>query len=366
MTEGNNHRPADASLLRIVNVLLRYRVAIVAAVLGMGFIAGVTLLLSKRTYTAMAAFTPQSRRLPSSLSGIASQFGIMVPGQEGSQSPAFYADLLTSRQVLEGVVDTRYTVQTEGGKDSTGTLVSFLRAQGKNPALSREIAITMLKERTEVSVSLKTGLVRLRVPMPYPQLARAVVDRYLQLVNQFNLETRRSQAAAERQFTERRVKEVRAELKAAEDRQQAFLQRNRDFQNSPALTFAHERLQRDVAAQQEIFITLTQAYEQAKIEEVRDTPVITVAEQPVVPVRPDPRGTIRKTILACILGGVLGVMFALWQDYVRNPGERGRSEIDEFFQLRSELRRDIRHPIRALRRGTSRSTDGRPPVPTGS
>ena len=92
----------------------------------------------------------------------------------------------------------------------------------------------------------------------------------------------------------------------------------------------------------------------------------TVVEQAVVPVRPDPRGTIRKTILACILGGVLGVMFALWQDYVRNPGANGRSEIDEFLQLRSELRRDIRHPIRALRRRASRSTDGRPPVPTGS
>jgi uncharacterized protein involved in exopolysaccharide biosynthesis len=34
---------------------------------------------------------------------------------------------------------------------------------------------------------------------------------------------------------------------------------------------------------------LAQAYEQARIEEVRDTPVITVIEAPMLPARPDPR-----------------------------------------------------------------------------
>src|SRR3712207_7894583 len=50
-------------------------------------------------------------------------------------------------------------------------------------------------------------------------------------------------------------------------------QRNRDYRNSPELTFQQERLSREVSRVQQLYGRLSEAYEQAKIEEVRDTPV---------------------------------------------------------------------------------------------
>ena len=74
----------------------------------------------------------------------------------------------------------------------------------------------------------------------------------------------------------------------------------------PELNFQQERLQRQVQLQQQLYTTLSQSFEQAKIEEVRDTPVITVVEPPEAPVRPDPRGLVRNAFLTIILGNGSG------------------------------------------------------------
>src|SRR2546428_650042 len=98
----------------------------------------------------------------------------------------------------------------------------------------------------------------------------------LALVNTFNLERRQSRAAQEKRFVETRRTEARDELQVAEDRLKSFLERNRDYRNSPQLVFDQERLAREVALRQQLLTSLSQAYEQARIDEVRDTPVITV------------------------------------------------------------------------------------------
>jgi len=137
----------------------------------------------------------------------------------------------------------------------------------------------------------RTGTVRLSVTTPYAALALRVNQRLLEAAEPVQSRQRQSQAAAERRFTEQRLDEVKQELSHAEDKLQAFLQRNRDYRDSPQLSFEQDRLAREVARQQQLYTSLSQAYEQAKIEEVRDTPVFTVVERPDLPIRPDHVGS---------------------------------------------------------------------------
>ncbi len=44
--------------------------------------------------------------------------------------------------------------------------------------------------------------------------------------------------------------------------------------------FEHDRLERPVSMRQELVTAMAQAYEQARVDEVRNTPVITVIDQP--------------------------------------------------------------------------------------
>ena len=50
-------------------------------------------------------------------------------------------------------------------------------------------------------------------------------------------------------------------------------------------------------------------YEQARIDEVRNTPVITVVEPPDLPTRPNPRRTVLKGLLGLIVGLLMGAFF---------------------------------------------------------
>jgi uncharacterized protein involved in exopolysaccharide biosynthesis len=133
-------------------------------------------------------------------------------------------------------------------------------------------------------------------------------------VDSFNLKSRQSQASQERRFTEQRLTQAQADKRQAEDELQAFLQRNRDFRSSPQLSFAYDRLADNVSLRQQLYTTLAQSYEQARIEEVRDTPVITIVEPPMLPARPDPRPFGRAIAVCVLLALVVARFTAVRQD----------------------------------------------------
>jgi hypothetical protein len=110
---------------------------------------------------------------------------------------------------------------------------------------------------------------------------------------------------------------VRDDLRASEDRLAAFFSGNRVYENSPSLSLTQTRLTRDMELQRQLNATLSQQAEQAKLDEVRDTPVLTVLERPDLPLRPEPRGTVRFTLFALVGGSVLGVLFGLLSDTMR-------------------------------------------------
>ncbi len=337
------------SVLGLANLLLRHRKMLAAcALIGATLLSGIT-LLSPRTYTSGSGFMPQTRSAASSLSGLAATLGFTLPSTESGQTPSFYADLVESRSILGAVVDSTFEYQTPEGP-VRGNLVEIYGSEGETPALRRDAAMRRLADEVEATTVQKTGVVNLEVTAEHPDLARQINQRVIDLVNQFNLRTRQSQAGKEREFTESRLDEVRDELRAVEDRLQRFLQRNRDYTNSPELTFQVERLQREVTMRQEVFTTLAQAYEQAKIEEVRDTPVITVVQPPELPVRPDSRWLVVKALLGLFLGLLLGAAIAVWKSYTVNSERLGSSEAAEFALLRRQAMGDLSRPWRSMAR----------------
>jgi uncharacterized protein involved in exopolysaccharide biosynthesis len=93
--------------------------------------------------------------------------------------------------------------------------------------------------------------------------------------------------------------EARERLVAAEGRLETFLTANRQLA-SPQLVVERDRVQRDVVMQQQVVTTLMQSREEARLREVRDTPVILVLESPRVPIERDPRHTVVRAALGAI------------------------------------------------------------------
>jgi uncharacterized protein involved in exopolysaccharide biosynthesis len=285
--------------------------AIVALPLLFAVVAGAFTILRPRTFSSAATFMGSSENSDlaraAGLGSIASQFGLRMSMGDAAQSPQFYADLLRSRQIQDSVVETKFTFHDADGQLRTETLIDFYKAPGATPGIRVENAMARLDRLTGVAVGAETGVVRLSVATTSAELSRAIVARYLQLVNAFNLETRQSRATAERKFTQTRMEEALVELHTAEDRLSEFRRRNHSFGTNSELSTEEERLSRDVALRSQLYSVVAQAFEQARVDEVRDTPVITVVEAPYLPARPDPRGLLR----ALVLGATLGVLAAL-------------------------------------------------------
>ncbi len=340
--------PDPSPLYDVLATLLRRRRLISGCTLLTVLLTGAVTLLQPRHYTSQASFIAEQRGQSGALSGLAAQFGIAVPVADAGRSPSFYSDLVKSRAIMRPVVRATYAVPNA----PPANLMDALRVEGDSPAIREERAIRQLQTDLVATVSQKTGVISLQMTSRDAQLSKAVLDTLLGEVNRFNLEQRQSQAAAERRFTEQRLREVQTELRQAEDRATVFLERNRDYRNAPTLMNQYERLLRDVSTRQEVYTTLSQAFEQARIEEVRDTPVITVLEQPQLPAHPDSRSTLLKLLLSLVLGAVVGAAIALAVDGLRNQRRLGADRGDELATLGRETLADLRRPWRLLRTPT--------------
>jgi uncharacterized protein involved in exopolysaccharide biosynthesis len=327
-----------ASLMSAAAFLLRHRrvfVIVFVAVATMVVIVG----YPKTTYTSVVSFVTEAQR-GGAVGNLAAQLGVIVPNTQNSfTSPLFYPELLKSQQFMASVVEAKYP---SGKGNDSSSLIDIWGMRSPDPRMSRELASRILDESMFIAVAPQTGIVKVAVTTGDPRLSQSLAQTILRKVHEFNTRARQGRATAERHFVEQRLAEIRSDLRVAEDRLQAFLQENRDFSKSPTLQFQRTRLEQEVMLQRQITMAMAQSYEQAKIDEVRDTPVVTVLSEPDLPVLPDPRGRIRLLLIAIFAGMGAGVV-ALWAlSQFRNRSGEAQPDRAELARIASEINADLR------------------------
>lgn len=312
---------SDFSFLGLATAFLRHRRLMVLGPVVVAVLA-VAYGYASREYVAESRFLPRTGTSDAArLTGLAAQFGLNLGAGETGESPEFYVDLLKSRDLLLAAAQTRYAYLPAGARDSVaGTLVELLHLKGRSPTALERAAIEALRARVVVATDPRAGIVELRVVAPSGELAEHINRRILELVNDFNLRKRQSQAAAERVFTEQRMHEAQLALDSVENDLRVFTERNRIIED-PALKLEASRLQRRIDLRQQVYLTLAQAFEQARVAEVRNTPVITVVDAPERSAEPSV-GLKLSAILGLVLGFFLAVALLLLTEYL----ERERTE----------------------------------------
>ena len=199
-----------------------------------------------------------------------------------------------------------------------------------------ELAVSALRGAITAAEVKDLSAVKVSVISKWPSVSLALAEKLVTSVNQFNLQTRKSQATAERKFVETRAAEAEGALRDAENRLQGFLQSNRTWSNSPQLTFEHNRMEREVGMRQQTYSSLLVNREEARIREVRDIPVITVLDAPRRPLMSESRKTLQRAILGGLAGGMLGMLMALFAHGLRAAREVPSKASEEFFQTLRE------------------------------
>jgi uncharacterized protein involved in exopolysaccharide biosynthesis len=173
----------------------------------------------------------------------------------------------------------------------------------------------------QVNTNRDAGTVRLSVLLRNPELAVQVANRFLDILNNKSAADRQYVSGAERRFLQVRASIAEDSLHAAEALQEAFLLRNRTILGSPELQFQQERLQRQVDLRQQLFMSISQALERARLDEVRTTPSFFVVQSPNDAIRRN--GSLALDVLVWAALAIFGAATcAIWLR-LRAQGVRG-------------------------------------------
>ncbi len=288
-----------------------------ALIVGIG--VAVWSLAMKPVFTASTTFMPEQREsslaTQTGLSTLAGQLGIPV-GSSAGTSPRVYAVILKSQSIGQRILESRYPVP--GNPSDSATLLTLLEVDGQNRAERIDRGLKALTSKTDIAVDNLTSVVRVSFNSAHPELSASVANRYVDLVNQFNVENRTSAAGNRNKFIEARRAEAERELRKSENALREFYENNRSWQQSPTLPFEQGRLSRQVELHQELYLTLSREYERTRIDQVNDVPAITVIDPAVPPlVRSAPRRR-SMVMIGLVLGGFAGMLIVFADRYLES------------------------------------------------
>ena len=338
-------------------MLARWR-AVVGATVG---IAALALLLSfvlPPGYESEATFvtTDTQVQLPSGLAdltsqpgmaGLASQLGLGM-SRDPSTSPAFYAQLLDSRELLTRLVLSRVPDPRKTATDSADLLTIF-RIRNKDRERGIEIAIKRLERAMKVRTEPRTSFVSITLSTPWARLSAAVANRAVELVSAFNSAQRQSRARARRVFLEGRVADAQNELHGTEGALSDFYERNRLWRSSPALIVQEASLRRQVEMASELYLSIRQQYESARIDEVNTTPVITVVDTAVPSHQPLWTRRVAITLTAGLLGVWLGLLWMAGRVLARHWADKHPADAEVLRESGRHMWRELGGALRRRR-----------------
>ena len=302
----------------LAGIISRWRL-VLWVIGGTVVVAALAAVLLPPVYQAHASFVTAgstNSKMASALSGngaglqgLASQLGVS-PGGDPSESPNFYVRLIESEELKRRLLRSRFQDPRGQTARDSATLLEIFRPRSSNAQRRMELGIKKLNQSISTDFDLKTNLVQLTVDAQWSQLAAAIANRTIELVDAFNHEQRISRARSKRVFVQNRLDSANLELRNAEERQRFFYDQNRQWRMSPQLVFEEGRLRRNVDVATDLFLTLQRQFETARLDEFNDAAVITVVDPAVPPWKAQwPRYWILFAS-SLFVGGLLGIMAA--------------------------------------------------------
>mgnify|MGYP001038763987 CR=1 FL=1 len=358
--EKHQHNEEDEiDLIALAKSIWEKRAFIIKTVITFAVIGVVVALLSPKEYTASTKMVPQvssgSSRM-GGLSSLASMAGINLNlnNEVTELMPQTYPQVLQSAPFQLQLMNAQYSFAeieqpvslfeyyTEYSKPNalavikqyTIGLPGFIAGalKGDNNKTEESTVINSKDETIELTneqesirkilsgnVSLdindQEGYIQLSSSFPEPKLAAQVAQKAKELLQQYITEFKIEKATAQLQFIEDRYKEKKKEFEQAQQALAAFRDQNKNVTSAMALT-EQEQLQNEYQLAFEVYSSLAQQLEQARIKVKEDTPVFAVIQPVVVP---SERSKPKRTMILAIwlfLGIVVGIGWVFGSQYL--------------------------------------------------
>lgn len=143
--------------------------------------------------------------------------------------------------------------------------------------------INDLRDRVTVSLNEETGVINLKVVMPDPNAASQIGKEGIVLIKEYVTNYRTRKAQEDLEYAQVQLQESRSRFEATQNRLAEFRDSNRNLATAKAKT-QEERLQSEYELAFNVYNTLAQQVEQAKLKVQEQTPVVSILQPIQVPV----------------------------------------------------------------------------------
>jgi len=272
-------------------------------------------LLQQSIYSSHSKLiTKTTSNQSGSLSNLAALAGISI-GNNQTADPSVYLDeVVEDEPFIRKILDMRWYCN--------GDSLSFDSLFNLNPDTTQphweyvfyKTKLDFFRKAGFVSLSRdkQSGIINLSTKFKDPQIAYDMNRRVIGLLDDYILNTLKSQAKEKRLFIEERLDEVKEDLRRSENTLAAFRERNISTA-TPKLMLQEMRLTRKVTLNQEIYLQLQKQYELSRIEEKNNHPLIEIIKNPEIPIS---RSAPNRKMLA-ILGMFGGLFLGFFLVFVR-------------------------------------------------
>lgn len=273
-------------------------------------VVGIAMFFKPDHYRSEARILPSDSKSSSILGQYAAAAVALGLSQGGSESSdGAYIDILESRTIGEAILRRQYEFKKHVGLFGRArfyrtTLEEYLRADNLDEGIKK------LKPRLKFTRDLKSRLLVISAETDSPELSQQIVSHLVQQLETFVGDKGRVRGHAKAAFAAERIAEAKRELAGSETSMRELLEHNRNYYTSsdPTLRLQAARLEAELKLRQQILFSLTLTWEQALMDEKNEIPILTILDQPNLPVEASGPGCgpiIAITFLLSLVGSLL-------------------------------------------------------------
>ncbi len=169
-----------------------------------------------------------------------------------------------------------------------------------------EKAIKKFSEHVKVSEDRISGLIKIQTTFQDPYVSAGIANYIGSQVEEYIQKENSAQSKKEKLFIMDRLLIVKNELENAEKELKYFKERNRGYEDSPELFMLFSQLFRETEAKKQVYMTLQQQLELARIEEVKQSPILHILDKAVPPIN---KSSPRRALFLFI-SGLIGLFMS--------------------------------------------------------
>lgn len=169
--------------------------------------------------------------------------------------------------------------------------------------------IENMQERVTVTLDEETGVITLTAEMPDPNAAAQIGKLSINLIKEYvkNYKTRKAQE--DLQYAREQLKDVRQRFEEAQNQLAEFRDSNVNLATAKAQT-QEERLQSEYDLAFNVYNSVAQRVEQAKMKVQEQTPVVSILQPVQVPID-DTTSGLMILIISTVVGGFLAIGYQI-------------------------------------------------------